>query len=166
MGRTRRQQPHFAALTVGPLGQLFLRVLRDLMGGDLCWDPGERVRPGRHVFRLWGPRADGLLTETRATEGVYRIYEWVFRGDLPGVPTILESTYTAYRWDPRRAAGLIGDRSGLDGPDGRRYRVLVERNAEASARDRLTINFVPAGDADQTPDGRPANVRSAGSRGG
>lgn len=99
------------------------------------------------VFRLDGPTGSGLLAESwsqldgRPGVNVATFSAWV-RGAGTDRAWILDGRF--HSWDPGTAALATGDRTLLDGPKRRMYRVRDERTAEVARDDTLAVSSMPA----------------------
>jgi hypothetical protein len=141
--RARRKHPlirlHDSAEAQAMVGAIF-RII-----GGLAYQPVGRLGDVT-VFRVDGPSGSGLMAD--ATEpveeetGVYRttVSAWV-RPAGDGAGWILDGRF--HSWDPGTAALATGDRSLLDGPRRRMYRVRDERTAEVARADDLAIGDLP-----------------------
>lgn len=98
------------------------------------------------VFRIDGPTGSGLLADAmhqlEDQLGVFRttVSAWVRpAGDEPA--WILDGRF--HSWDPGTVALASGDRSLIDGPKRRMYRVRDERTAEVARADSLAVGDLP-----------------------
>jgi hypothetical protein len=114
--------------------------------GGLEYQPVGRIGDVT-VFRLDGPSGSGLMADSSEPvedePGVYRttVSAWV-RPAGDGAGWILDGRF--HSWDPGTAALASGDRTLLDGPKRRRYRVRDERTAEVARADNLAIGDLPS----------------------
>lgn len=101
-----------------------------------------------NVFRIDGPTGSGLLADSSEPvadrPGVYvtTASAWV-RGAGADTGWILDGRF--HSWDAGTAAAATGDRSVVDGPRARMYRVRDQRTAEAARADSLAVGEVPPG---------------------
>jgi hypothetical protein len=143
IGRPRRKHPlirtHDSAEAQAMVGAIF-RII-----GGLAYQPVGRLGDVT-VFRVDGPSGSGLLADSseqvEGEPGVYRttVSAWV-RPAGGGATWALDGRF--HSWDAGTAADASGDRSLLDGPKRRMYRVRDERTAEVSRADSLAIGDLP-----------------------
>lgn len=98
------------------------------------------------VFRVDGPSGSGLMADSsgpvEGEPGVYctTVSAWV-RPAGGGETWALDGRF--HSWDTATAAVASGDRSLLDGPRRRMYRVRDKRTAEVARADNLAIGDLP-----------------------
>jgi hypothetical protein len=101
------------------------------------------------LFRLAGPTGVGIMADSSEPDpdrpGVYAatVSAWVRRTASDG-SWILDGRFLG--WDPWADAAATGDRSLVDGPRGRMYRVRDERTAEIAREDSLVVSEVGPGE--------------------
>jgi len=143
IGRPRRKHPlirvHDSAEARAMVGAIF-RII-----GGLAYQSVGRLGDVT-VFRVDGPSGSGLMADSseqvEGKPGVYRttVSAWV-RPAGDGAGWILDGRF--HSWDPGTAARASGDRSLLDGPKRRMYRIRDERTAEVASGDNLAIGDLP-----------------------
>ena len=148
MPKPRRKHPGFNSLMGSGPGRAFYAIMDGLLGAPLKAVALERTREEQHVFRLDGSEHGGLFIETkeRAEEDYWvREHGFLFQ---PEAARVWFATCTTYRWDPWLAAKLSGDRSLIEGPITRRYKVQAEKDEDLGKwRDRIELLFVPVNEA-------------------
>ena len=145
MPKPRRKNPGFNSIEDSPQGRLFMGHLMGFLGDELSWKALEQTREKSTVFLVGGSRAWGVLVETveRAEEDRW-VHRWGFRYYPGGADVAVQIELLAHRWDPWLHAELTGDRSILDGPRARRYKLQERRDWEIGReRDQYRLEVLP-----------------------
>lgn len=145
MPRPTRRHPGFNIWNESPQGRMFVELLHYLLGEDLSWVPLAKTRDGRHVFHIEGCRAWGTLVEVQEQPaGEVFVHEVGFRCDFPQFRGIVQMELVVHGWDPWLYAEATGDRSILEAPVSQRRRITEQKRRETgTARDKLSVQFVP-----------------------
>ena len=148
MARPTRKHVNYNALMEGPQGRQFIRWTAALMSNRMPPEPVASFPDGSHLWVIRGDEGLVLWIEMAAADGAGWI-EHIGVRPLFGECAI-QLEFTGRRWDSFREAELTGDRTLVDGPRGRRYRIEAERRAADARGDRVAATVTAVSDAPVT----------------
>ncbi|GEM_PF-4053162 len=84
------------------------------------------------------------------------VHNWGFRHEPSGLGSVVQMEYVAHRWDPWLYADRTGDRSLVEGPASRRYKVQGRRDWELGRDwDQCRVTVLPKATSQPTLAGIP-----------
>jgi len=136
---------------------MFISMIRGFLGDEVWWKALEQTRDKSVVFLMGGTRGWGVLVEMHGQqEQDGWVHSWGFRHEPQGSGVVVQMEYIAHRWDPWLYADRTGDRSLVEGPASRRYKLQGRKDWELGRdRDQCRTTVLPKATSQPTLAGIP-----------